>query len=346
MTVRIRLLGGFEVQVDGVPVPSQAWSRRSAASLVKLLALADDRRLHREQVVEALWPGTPWDAAAPRLHKAAHYARRALGGEPGAVVLRNEVVALLPDAEVSIDLPELERAARQALAEGTAEAAATALDAYGGPLLPDDALRAVDRGAPRGRAGPAPGPAPAGRPVGGAAGGGAGRRAGPPGAGPGERRPGRRTRGAAALRADGPGAAARAGHRPVPGGAGAAGVAGAAARRADGPLAGHPAGRPPRRRRPDPRAPGARPGRPRQHAAAHRAAGRGQVRRARPRRWRSPTGGAGAPGAAPPPPSRGPGRTRRCWRRSATCAGGTRRCSTGWTTPTGRRSSARCPGGT
>ena len=71
MTVRISLLGGFEVQVDGVPVPSQAWSRRSAASLVKLLALADARRLHREQVVEALWPGTPWDAAAPRLHKAA-----------------------------------------------------------------------------------------------------------------------------------------------------------------------------------------------------------------------------------------------------------------------------------
>ncbi len=139
MTVRIRLLGGFEVQVDGVPVPSQAWSRRSAASLVKLLALADARRLHREQVVEALWPGTPWDAAAPRLHKAAHYARRALGGEPGAVVLRNEVVALLPDAEVSIDVPELERAARQALAEGTAEAAATALEEYAGPLLPHDA---------------------------------------------------------------------------------------------------------------------------------------------------------------------------------------------------------------
>ena len=107
MTVRIRLLGGFEVQVDGVPVPSQAWSRRNAASLVKLLALADDRRLHREQVVEALWPGTPWEAAAPRLHKAAHYARRALGDEPGAVVLRNEVVALLPDAEVSVDLVDL-----------------------------------------------------------------------------------------------------------------------------------------------------------------------------------------------------------------------------------------------
>lgn len=138
MTVRISLLGGFEVRVDGVPVPAQAWSRRHAASLVKLLALSAERRLHREQVVEALWPGSGWDAAAPRLHKAAHYARRALGGEPDAVVLRNEVVALLPHGEVTVDVPELERAARQALATGTAEASAAVLDSYGGPLLPDD----------------------------------------------------------------------------------------------------------------------------------------------------------------------------------------------------------------
>jgi len=138
MTVRISLLGGFEVRVDGVPLPAHSWSRRHAASLVKLLALSADRRLHREQVVEALWPGSPWDAAAPRLHKAAHYARRAFGDQPGAVVLRNEVVALLPDSEVTVDVPELERAARQAFAAGTAEAAAAVLDTYDGVLLPDD----------------------------------------------------------------------------------------------------------------------------------------------------------------------------------------------------------------
>ena len=40
MSVRIRLLGAFEVSVDGVPVPTRAWARHDAASLVKLLALA------------------------------------------------------------------------------------------------------------------------------------------------------------------------------------------------------------------------------------------------------------------------------------------------------------------
>ena len=56
MHVRIDMLGGFSVTVDDVAVPDDAWSRRHAAGLVKLLALARGRRMHREQVVDALWP--------------------------------------------------------------------------------------------------------------------------------------------------------------------------------------------------------------------------------------------------------------------------------------------------
>lgn len=92
MTVTVRILGGFGVDVDGVPVAPEAWSRRHAASLVKLLALVPGRRLHRERMIEALWPGLPVDSAAPRLHKAAHYARRALGDD-GSVVLRSDFAA-------------------------------------------------------------------------------------------------------------------------------------------------------------------------------------------------------------------------------------------------------------
>jgi DNA-binding SARP family transcriptional activator len=91
MTVRVRMLGGFGVTVDDVPVQDEAWARRQAAWLVQLLALSPDRRLHREQVVDALWPDLSLDAAGPRLHKAAHYARRALGAAD-AVVLRHDAV--------------------------------------------------------------------------------------------------------------------------------------------------------------------------------------------------------------------------------------------------------------
>jgi DNA-binding SARP family transcriptional activator/tetratricopeptide (TPR) repeat protein len=136
MSIDIRLLGGFEVTVDGVGVPPEAWTRRHASALVKLLALTDGRRLHREQVADALWPGLDIDAAAPRLHKAAHYARKAVGDT--AVVLRHDVVALAPDQDVRTDVQELTAAGRAALVSGAASDAEAALAAYGGPLLPDD----------------------------------------------------------------------------------------------------------------------------------------------------------------------------------------------------------------
>src|SRR4051795_4651338 len=86
MSVQVKLLGGFEVVHDGVPVAAEAWVRRQAAQLVQLLALSRERRLHREQVVDALWPGLSWETAGPRLHKAAHYARRALDDAGGGVL--------------------------------------------------------------------------------------------------------------------------------------------------------------------------------------------------------------------------------------------------------------------
>ena len=87
MRVEITLLGDFGVRVDGTAVDPRSWERRHAASLVKLLALAPGRRLHREQCLDAIWPELAVDEAGPRLHKAAHYARKALGNRE-AIVLR------------------------------------------------------------------------------------------------------------------------------------------------------------------------------------------------------------------------------------------------------------------
>ena len=138
MSVQVKLLGGFGVTVDGVPVASDVWGRRQAAQLVQLLALTRDRRMHREQVIDALWPGLSWDAAAPRLHKAAHYARRALD-DADAVVLRQELVGLFPGRDdVEVDVHEFTQTAQQALRTGDATLAAEALEWYAGPLLPDD----------------------------------------------------------------------------------------------------------------------------------------------------------------------------------------------------------------
>ena len=144
--MQITLLGGFEVLIDGRRVSPTEWRRRQAAALVKLLALAPGRILHREQVMDALWPDLHLDEASPRLHKAAHYARRALG-QPRSVVLGGDTVALLPDAEVDIDAVRFQRLAESAR---DARTAGEAVDAYPGDLLPQD-LYDTWTGEPRNR---------------------------------------------------------------------------------------------------------------------------------------------------------------------------------------------------
>ena len=73
--------------------------------------------MHREQVIDARWPGLTVDAAAPRLHKAAHFVRRATGVRD-SVVLAGDSVALFPDAEVCIDATVFEATAVAAAANG------------------------------------------------------------------------------------------------------------------------------------------------------------------------------------------------------------------------------------
>ncbi|MFL5874917.1 MAG: ATP-binding protein [Solirubrobacteraceae bacterium] len=130
----IRLLGGFDVVLDGEPVPTDAWPQRRAADLVKLLALAPGHRMARDEVLEQLWPSLGADAAASNLHKAASYARRVLG-ERSAIVLRGGMVALATEAEITTDVERF-------LAGDDA--------AYGAELLPDDRYEAWTLG-PRGR---------------------------------------------------------------------------------------------------------------------------------------------------------------------------------------------------
>ncbi len=137
MDVHITLLGGFAVTVAGTPIPSAGWRRRHAAALVKTLALVPARRLHREQLIDTLWPELTVDEAAPRLHKAAHYARRTLG-HPDSVVLAGDMVALWPDGDVQVDAVIFQEQAEAALSDKDAAAAGLAADRYRGDLLPED----------------------------------------------------------------------------------------------------------------------------------------------------------------------------------------------------------------
>jgi predicted ATPase len=130
--VSITLLGGFAATVGGEPVPDRAWRLKKARELVKLLALARDRRLHREQLMDALWRELAPNAAANNLNQAVHVARRVLGTD--AIALRDEVLSL----DATVDVAVFEQAASEARRLGTGTAIRAALALYGGELLPEN----------------------------------------------------------------------------------------------------------------------------------------------------------------------------------------------------------------
>lgn len=137
MGIRIELLGRFVVTVDGRTVPTDRWALR-ARHLTALLASSAGRRLHREQVVDRLWPHLEPAAGVANLHKAAHLVRKATG-DARSVVLTGGTVHLWPDrSDVDVDAVAFEMRARRAVAAADRHAARTAARAYRGAFLTED----------------------------------------------------------------------------------------------------------------------------------------------------------------------------------------------------------------
>src|SRR3954453_9416589 len=116
--LQIRLFGAFAVQVGDEVVGEGAWRLRKGKSLVKLLALSPERRVHRERATEFLWPDRAPEAAANNFHQALYVARRALegaGADASSVLpLRDDMLALYPGVEVEVDVDMFEAAAARA----------------------------------------------------------------------------------------------------------------------------------------------------------------------------------------------------------------------------------------
>jgi predicted ATPase/DNA-binding SARP family transcriptional activator len=137
--VRIRLLGGFEVTVGDRRVAADAWRLRKAKTLVKLLALADGHRLHRDALVAVLWPERDAARAANNLHQALYIARRVLGEASGALCcLRDDVVWLSEGAMPWLDTEAFNAAARRGRQTRDPQDYQTAVELYRGELLPED----------------------------------------------------------------------------------------------------------------------------------------------------------------------------------------------------------------
>jgi predicted ATPase/DNA-binding SARP family transcriptional activator/DNA-binding CsgD family transcriptional regulator len=141
--VRVELLGGFRVSVGARIVREQEWRLRKAGNLVKLLALAPEHRIHREQIMDLLWPELDMKSSANNLHYTLHFARRMF--EPALEIttsrylaFRGELLALCPDEPLWVDVEAFEDAAAAARRSRVTAAYRLTRDLYTGDLLPED----------------------------------------------------------------------------------------------------------------------------------------------------------------------------------------------------------------
>jgi predicted ATPase/DNA-binding SARP family transcriptional activator/DNA-binding CsgD family transcriptional regulator len=138
--IRIKLLGGFRVWVGPGVIGEDKWHLRKARSLIKLLALSPGHRLHREQIMDALWPDLGTKAASNNLRRVLHSTRKTLDPAVGSSYLASEEgwLALCPAGALWVDVEAFEEAAATARREREPAAYRAALELYAGELLPAD----------------------------------------------------------------------------------------------------------------------------------------------------------------------------------------------------------------
>ena len=142
-TLRIFLLGRFEVVCDDRVLPASRWTRRKAASLLQRLAL--ERRLLKDQAIEYLWAEADPGAGANNLYRTLHSLRQTLDAHLGPGTSEHMLgfddgILSLHEA-VWVDAEEFARLGAAAPGEPSRRRAgvlAEALSLYQGELLPDE----------------------------------------------------------------------------------------------------------------------------------------------------------------------------------------------------------------
>jgi len=140
--IRVRCLGGFDLDVGGWPLEG-CWLGRVRA-LFQYLLLHRSRLTGRDTLIEALWPDPDALAAGSSLKVAVHALRQGLREIPGLAVVAQDAGYQLRAPALWLDVEAFERLCRlgrQLDANGQAAAAEPvyrqAAELYAGELLPE-----------------------------------------------------------------------------------------------------------------------------------------------------------------------------------------------------------------
>lgn len=139
----VTLLNGFAVSVGRAPVPVSAWRTQKGRSLIKILALAPGHQLHRDQVLDMLWPELDPSAATNNWRSTLHSVRAALEpcrptGSSAYLVFRGGLLRLEAPGGLWLDVDAFRAASERCRRLGSVDSYEAALALYPGDLLPED----------------------------------------------------------------------------------------------------------------------------------------------------------------------------------------------------------------
>ncbi len=106
----VRMLGGFELNVDGQPVSD--WHGRRALSIIQFLVLNRQRAVSRDVLIDAIWPEIHSDRGRRRLHQGVYDLRSILRDvDPGRhhIVCADGSYRLDPAMPVWVDAEEFDQ---------------------------------------------------------------------------------------------------------------------------------------------------------------------------------------------------------------------------------------------
>ena len=147
----LRMLGRFEARRGGVLLSLDAFARRRAVALLKILLTNYGRSVVRDELIDLLWPEDPPKEAANLLKIAVHYLRRGLGeaenarGAASFISTESNGYAFNVESFHKFDVAQFETTAevgfhyeRQGRWREALTALRAAADLYAGDYLEDD----------------------------------------------------------------------------------------------------------------------------------------------------------------------------------------------------------------
>jgi DNA-binding SARP family transcriptional activator len=140
-----RLFGTFSVRFNDAEVPPTLFKLRHPRLLLQMLALQPGLQLHRDQVLERLWPDSDSDAASNRLYHTLH-ALRGLFSQIGSpkdqpvVLLQAGLLRLNPAYQISVDVQQFRALVEQARGSNNPQSQCALLD-QAAAIYKDELLR-------------------------------------------------------------------------------------------------------------------------------------------------------------------------------------------------------------